>query len=265
MSWLKTDDKMPEHPKVEPLSDAAYRLHSHALHYAARYETDGFIPSAAIGGLTRHRNKQPLLQELLSATGVRPDGAPLWTEVTGGWMIHDFLEYNPSHAEQEAKREKACERMQRVRSREHHANTMVNTARTNAVGSPSPVPIPIPIPSRPDPQREEREEKGEPPTESAPKSKGGSRAKSKSSYPADFAPSQANREYAEKYGIVLRKELEAFEAHARRDDVQHVDWQAAFRVWLGNHVKWNDLRPIPKPFNDRDFYPQGVEPKHGSA
>ena len=40
MPYLNLDDNYPDHPKVEALSDAAYRLHGACLFYAAR-ETVG--------------------------------------------------------------------------------------------------------------------------------------------------------------------------------------------------------------------------------
>jgi len=111
VTWLKTDDKMPRHPKVQPLSDAAFRLHHHALSHCAEHETDGFVATSAIDSLTHHKDKGPLIHELLNARGFRSDAQPLWSEVDGGWRVHDFLEYNPSHAELEAKRRRAKERL----------------------------------------------------------------------------------------------------------------------------------------------------------
>ena len=48
MTWLKTDDRFPEHRKIRRLSDAAYRLHHTALCACAKDETDGMVTEADI-------------------------------------------------------------------------------------------------------------------------------------------------------------------------------------------------------------------------
>lgn len=116
MSTLTVDSAFPRHVKVAPLSDAAFRLHFAALAYCAEHETDGFMPESEVSTLTKHPDKTPLIQELERAKGPRESGHPLWrrsarTEVTG-WDLHDYLDWNDSHAELEAKRER-----ERIRSR----------------------------------------------------------------------------------------------------------------------------------------------------
>jgi hypothetical protein len=103
MTALSIDDKFPRNPKIVLLSDAAFRLHMHALAHCAEHETDGFIDARLLPGLSKHRDKAKLVGELCSAKG-RPDGNPLWIEVDGGWRIHGYLDWNDSHEELEAKR-----------------------------------------------------------------------------------------------------------------------------------------------------------------
>ena len=43
MTWLRKDDKFPEHRKIRRLTDGAYRLHDTALCACAKDETDGLI------------------------------------------------------------------------------------------------------------------------------------------------------------------------------------------------------------------------------
>ena len=89
MPWLRLDDGFGDHPKIVGLSDRAFRAHVLGLVYCARQATDGFVPKAAAprGNATRELER-----------------AGLWSTTRGGWMIHDFLEYNPSRAESDSNR-----------------------------------------------------------------------------------------------------------------------------------------------------------------
>jgi hypothetical protein len=111
MSWARIDDSFPEHPKIQRISDKAYRLHVNALCYCNRNLTDGVLSTAAVRAQkTAIRATKRHVEELV-------DGA-LWGPLTGGYEIHDFLEWNPSAAVVKRKRAEARERMEAHRSRE---------------------------------------------------------------------------------------------------------------------------------------------------
>ena len=76
--------------------------------YAARYETDGFLPDASLKVFGRDLDNKHRACGNLVRVG-------LWTEVDGGWLIHDFLDYHPSHAQQEDRRAADAERKRRAR------------------------------------------------------------------------------------------------------------------------------------------------------
>jgi len=131
MSWLRVDDKFCRHPKVVDLSDAAFRLHVAAKCDCAEFETDGRVKRGAVGGFTKHPDKAALIQEL--------ERAGLWECTEDGWLVHDYLDYNPSHAELKAKREQAKERARKSRAHQVRANgarssheRAPNVSRTNA-------------------------------------------------------------------------------------------------------------------------------------
>lgn len=84
MTWVKIDDRMPEHPKVAGLSDRAFRVHVEALCYCAGSLTDGFIPES----IAKARRWIKASAELI--------GARLWEDVAGGWRIHDYLKHQRS-------------------------------------------------------------------------------------------------------------------------------------------------------------------------
>lgn len=96
MSWIKLDDGFNEHPKIADLSDRAFRVHVAALCYCGRNLTDGRIPQAVVRTISLGRRQA--VSELTAAG--------LWHENGTGYLINDYLDYNPSKAEVEEERER---------------------------------------------------------------------------------------------------------------------------------------------------------------
>lgn len=129
MPWLRIEDNFAEHPKVIDLSDAAFRLHVTALCHCARNLTDGFMSDKAI----RHaaaKTATPMVRELV--------GAKLWIRTAGGYVVHDYLKYNPSRDKVLADRDAAKER----RSQERNANVDDTSDERKSPRTPSPSPYP---------------------------------------------------------------------------------------------------------------------------
>lgn len=98
MTWVKMDDMVPENPKFVDLSDRAYRIHWDAICYCNRRLTDGHIRRGALralGATPRY------VAELIDAGLWEPS-----PNGTGGYMIHDYLDYQPSKTEVEERRKK---------------------------------------------------------------------------------------------------------------------------------------------------------------
>ena len=99
MTWLKIDDAMMRNPKIRALSAVAFRVHIAALCTCAEFSTDGYVSpktARAIGA------KGAVLHQLLDENCIKngSGSASLWVQhLDGGFMIHDYLEYNPSKAE----------------------------------------------------------------------------------------------------------------------------------------------------------------------
>ena len=125
MSWVKIDDAFPEHPKVVPLSDRAFRIHVRALCYCARNLTDGRVP----------RGAEQLLGCTLAQIGELVT-AGLWDVRPDGWAVHDYLQYNPSREQVMVERGAAKARLDRWRNGR-------SNGVSNGVSSPSPVPVPV--------------------------------------------------------------------------------------------------------------------------
>jgi len=91
MTWLRIDDAFAQHPKVIQAGSRAAWLDVAGMCYASRYLTDGFVPAGMIHKLTDEPNPDELAQALVDAG--------LWEVRPGGYLIHDYLEYNPSAAQ----------------------------------------------------------------------------------------------------------------------------------------------------------------------
>jgi hypothetical protein len=107
MPWVRLDDSFPDNPKVDGLSDGAFRLYVSALCYAGHYLTDGLIETSRASRLVPGKLRRSCIQELLDAG--------LWDAHPDGWMIHHFLEYNPPSHKVKADRQAAAERMRNRR------------------------------------------------------------------------------------------------------------------------------------------------------
>jgi hypothetical protein len=114
MSYVALDDNFPDHPKVAGLSDKAFRLHIAVLCRCGRFLTDGEAGKGMLVSV-RYGTNAAAIKELVDAG--------LWEREGEGYRVHDYLVYNPSKAQVQAKRDAAKERMHAVRSHRVRANT----------------------------------------------------------------------------------------------------------------------------------------------
>lgn len=97
MPWVNLDDQFPSHPKIMPLSDAAFRLHISGICYCNKHLTDGLIGAEAVPTL-RPRYRPNMLAELIDRG--------LWMAHGDVYEIRDFLDWNRSKADVEAERDR---------------------------------------------------------------------------------------------------------------------------------------------------------------
>lgn len=101
MTWTKIDDQLHAHPKVQQAWQAArpsIGLHLLALSYASAYLTDGHISEAFVTGQLPGAGERRKSIEALVSAG-------LWDQwPDGGWMIHDYLEFNESREHVQSRR-----------------------------------------------------------------------------------------------------------------------------------------------------------------
>ena len=138
MPWFRLDDTFHSHPKVIAAGNEAVGLYTRCGSYAAQHLTDGFIPEhvALLYGSAE-----------LADTLVR---TRLWRRARGGWVMPDYLQFNPSHDAVDKDRQQKAERQKRWREAR---GRRVTNASSNAGVEPAP-PRPAPKEAgrgRPDP------------------------------------------------------------------------------------------------------------------
>lgn len=98
---------MPGHPKINSLTDGAFRLHISALCYAQQYLTDGRVRRDVLRGLMP-RYRPAYVQELLDHG--------LWEVDQGEYLIHDFTEFQKTRSHWDERKAKEADRMARWRA-----------------------------------------------------------------------------------------------------------------------------------------------------
>jgi hypothetical protein len=113
MAWFRGDDRSHNNKKLLAVKLAGTGLHWNAVSWSASEEMDGKLPAEVVPSLSAELS--PVARKKLCQTMVDnglwvvidkgPSGEPLLYE------IHDFLEYNPSRADLEEKRERERARL----------------------------------------------------------------------------------------------------------------------------------------------------------
>lgn len=108
MGWSKLDDAVFGHHKFLAAGPDGVTMWMMALAYANRYSTDGFIPDVTVPALYPLRHPAKVAQQLVTVG--------LFERVEGGFVVHDYLDYNPSAIEVKERREAERLRKQAQRS-----------------------------------------------------------------------------------------------------------------------------------------------------
>jgi hypothetical protein len=106
VDWLKLSVDLPDHPKVAELSDRAFRALIASWCYAARFETDGYLPQSAVR-----------MVGLTARLGAELEGANLMHQNGAGWVIHDWQDHQADAMALKRMRENAARRRKRFRDR----------------------------------------------------------------------------------------------------------------------------------------------------
>ena len=242
MTWFKVDDGYAEHPKTLEVSLAASGLWVRCGAWASKYGTDGFIPQKTVwrnceGSSGNPKNIAKKLVKELCASG-------FWEEVDGGFMIHDFLDFNFSNADIQRKREESNARVTALRERRKRERNSVT--RDAKEGSVTPLPNPNPNPNTSNDVLDAGEEN---PSEDDSSSKPSKRRSSKTLIPDDWHPNEHHVQTAGERGIDLANEAQKFRAYAESNAKRYANWDQAFNNWLLNADNFN--RPKPGSYTNR--------------
>jgi hypothetical protein len=105
VTWLRIDDRMPDHPKIVDLSPATKWAMVELWCYCAAHKTDGVVTFGAAKRLA----SAGALKQLEHAGLLERNGQ--------AFHVHDWLDHNISAAEHEARRAADAERLRKFRER----------------------------------------------------------------------------------------------------------------------------------------------------
>jgi hypothetical protein len=113
VAWARLDDGFYDHPKITRVwrrCPGAVGLHARVIAYCARHETDGHILAEIVTGLSPlQRDREAQVKALIE------EG--LWYQGEDGFVIHDYLDYNPSREQINHKRAEDRERKRDQRAK----------------------------------------------------------------------------------------------------------------------------------------------------
>lgn len=151
MTWLRIEDRFPRHRRIRGLrrDTAAKWLHVCALCYCSEHLTDGHIDQLAVDQIVTDAEIPKTAAQRCINKLVNVGLWIQWTEgEESGFLIRDFLDYNPAKEAVKQRREATAERQARWRDthRDNASGQFVSNASRNAlrnalVTPPRPVPI----------------------------------------------------------------------------------------------------------------------------
>ena len=239
MTWGKIDDQLAFHPKALEAGNEALGMWVRSMSYSCQMLTGGFISNEIVLAMGGPKIAGKLVQ------------ARLWEIVDGGYQFHDWEQYQPCAETEKAKREET----RRARSEagklganarwnskdkpEPMANGMANgmaNAMANAWQNDAPEP--------------------EPDIKEVVVIKENNRTRLKS----DWKPSATGYEYAKRNapGMNVEYEVEKFQDYHLREDSTYADWDATWRTWVRNAIKFDPSIALPPPPPKKQF---GIEPE----
>lgn len=143
MSWIRLDDGFPRHRRVQELGRdvVAKWLHIVALCYCGEHLTDGLVDEIALRSIINDADIPPSAARRCIPKLV---AAGLWIEheSRSGWLIRDYLDYNPTRASVKAKREQAKDRMALLRGKSPDVRANKTRSSREVRAAPAPTPSP---------------------------------------------------------------------------------------------------------------------------
>ena len=152
VTWVRLDENIPHHPKLLSVSPQASWFFVCCLAYCNRFLTNGAIPSAALLHISPTCSRPFLYMNSLVS-------AQLLEKNSDGWVVHDYLQYQPSAAAIRAQRRATADRVAAHRARRNAAVTPLQPDRNAVTETSCNAP---PVRSGPVRTPVEQEKKGKP-------------------------------------------------------------------------------------------------------
>jgi hypothetical protein len=150
MTWVKIDDQWPNHPKARAAGKNGRALAVASWCWVAANLTDGFIATHDLPLLAAQAEvpAKPTARRLVEVG--------LWDECQGGWLVHDYLDRNPSAEKVLAIREARAKAGSKggTKSAESKAQARaqaIAAANGKPISTPSPYPTDLTPPAPPQP------------------------------------------------------------------------------------------------------------------
>jgi hypothetical protein len=167
MVWAKLDDAILDNPKIARAGVFGFALHVAAITWSCRNLTDGHVEYSRVTALlTLQRVHFDVANPLALLDGNSSMGGEegldpyiiadhlvdcgLWERTGTGYVIHDFLIYNPSREQVLAKRRQDAERAETYRKshpKKKSPRESRRESRETSRVSPS-LPDPVPVPNK---------------------------------------------------------------------------------------------------------------------
>lgn len=158
VSWVKVDDGMADHPKYDRFGAdraVALGLQLAVLCYCAKYLTDGRLTEERVAAIGAGLKLEPAVLDRIVG-GLLAAG--VWQHHDdGGFMVHDYLVYNPSRDSELEKRRKDAARKAAGRHQqasERSPSGLQTDSERESARNPA-------VPSRPVPSSTETDSKAE--------------------------------------------------------------------------------------------------------
>jgi len=235
----KTDDRlfapfpieMDEHPKIAPLSDAAFRALFEATFYSRRMLSDGFLDERIV----LKRWGRDVADELSSNDPERPS----WVRVDGpkpGWQIHDFEKHHPLRADIEALKTSRSEAGKRGgrKSAETRWGSKTEATGKQTVSK-----------SNPETETETETSKEQNPLSDANASNRGELI------PNDWRPNQTHIDKAASLHLDVKREYQRFRQSAETKHRRLKNWNTGFTNWLRKQAEFNQQRQGVAPVTSK--------------
>lgn len=229
-TFIVVHDGIADHPKIEPLSDKAFRLLIETWAWCSRQRTDGRVPLET----WKRRSTGKARAELIANGLATVDGTTV--------EMHDYLAWQRS-ADEIAEKVAAKQNAGLIGNhRRWHTDRGVSDpdcrfciAEASQVRSQGE--------SQSDRKTSPDTEADTDNREKTPSSPGRKRPATK--LPDDWTPSDAHRVYASEHGINLDREMFKFRHHAEANDRRQASWNGAFSTWLANASDWGTRNARP--------------------